>query len=510
MPRPIAQLVLIALTTSMVAQSPLTTTFTGASLGGAGGAIYFDITVNSTVTVTGLDLNDNMFSGFPGGLRVWTCPTTRIGQQTNRSAWTLVATGACTSRGVGMPTPVLLSSFVLPAGSHGMALEGDDFFGNACTPANGTNQTCANADMAISCGEVAWPPFTTLLPGQQVVNMNLYYSLGERYGHGCYDASASFYELFADNFDLGGNATGTSSIRLHYTGSSYQVGRGSNAFFVPVSQNMALRQRVELPLPFALPYPGGTTSILLMDFRGVISPVFGNSYQTLPGVPAALAGEPRWMVCWRDIDPSPGTTNFDVDPAGNAVYCSWIGVPNSQGTIANTFQAAFFANGDVEYRWRGMDPAGTTLVGWTPAHFALDPGGRDISATMPFVTAATDRPALAIGIGARLVLGSAPNLVLSSLPAGCTMAAAILSFVQRDPGIDLAGLGMPGCAQYVGFDVVRILPIRGDTASQPLPIPNVQSLVGLRLFAQGVAVAPGQNALGVVTAHGLQLVIDHP
>ena len=509
MPRPVTPIVLATLATSMAAQSPLTTTFTGSNLGGIGGAIYFDITVNSTVTVTGLDLNDNMFA-FPGGVDVWTCPTSRIGQQTNRSAWTLVATGACISHGPGMPTPILISPFVLPAGSHGMALVADEFFGHACTPANGTNQTYANADLTISCGEVAWPPFTTLLPGQQVVNMNLYYTPGEHYGHGCYDAFGSFYELFNGSFDLGGSATATNSIRLHHTGSGYQVVPGSNAFFTPASPNMSLRQRAQLPLPFVLPYPGGTTSMLVMDFRGVISPVLGNSYQTLPGVQAALAGEPRWMVCWRDIDTFPGTTNFDVDPAGNAVYCSWIGVPNFQGALPNTFQAAFFAGGDVEYRWRGMDPAGTTLVGWTPAHFALDPGSRDLSASMPFSTA-VDRPATTIGISARPVIGTAPDLAITSLPAGAMLAAAILSLAPHDPGIELAPLGMPGCAQYVGLDAATILPISGGAAANlPLPLPNDATLVGLPLFAQGAAFASGQNALGVVASGGLRLVIGHP
>ncbi|HLQ36901.1 MAG TPA: hypothetical protein VK348_03805, partial [Planctomycetota bacterium] len=135
------------------------------------------------------------------------------------------------------------------------------------------------------------------------------------------------------------------------------------------------------------------------------------------------------------------------------------------------------------------------------------PGNRDISTTLPFVLQAIDRLATTIELDARPAIGTAPNLVLGSFPVGSTIAAAVLSFVRHDPGIDLAGLGMPGCSQYVGLDAVTMLPVGGASASLPLPIPNLQALVGLHVFAQGAVLAPGQNALGVVSSRGLQLVI---
>jgi hypothetical protein len=488
-------------------QSPLRTPFNGQPLGSSGGNVYFDITVNTTITVTGLELNINQTANAVGAIDVWTCPGTFVGHETNQAFWTRVSGGTGTSRGLGVPTPVGIAPFVLTPGTYGMALQTLGFFAHAYTAGNGANQTIANAEVSVHGGDSTNFPFAVLNPGPWVVNMNLFYSLGEHYGHGCYDSFRTFYESFANGFDLGGSATATSSMRLTFTGASYVVAPGSNAFFTPASPNLHDQTTATLPLPFTLPYPGGSTTHVIMDYRGVLSPTAGNSYLTRPEVQAMLSGQPRWMPCWRDINPFFGSTNFDVDPSGNAAYCSWIAVPNFQGSIPNTFQVAFFANGDIEYRWQGMDPGGETLVGWSPGSGALDPGSRDLSASMPLVTQAIDRLATTIELSARPAIGTAPNLVIGSLPAGAALAAVILGFVQHDPGLDLAGLGMPGCAQYVSLDAATVLQNTGGAAVQTLLIPNAQSLVGLQLFAQGAAFAPGQNTFGLVASRGLHLTI---
>jgi hypothetical protein len=499
---------LVALGTALAAaQSPLRTPFNGQPLGGSGGNIYFDITVNTTITVTGLELNINQTANAVGAIDVWTCPGTFAGHETSQAFWTRVSGGTGTSRGLGVPTPIGIAPFVLTPGTYGMAFQTSGFFAHAYTAGTGANQTIANAEVSVHCGDSSNFPFAVLNPGPWVVNMNLSYSLGEHYGHGCYDSFRSVYESFTGAFDLGGSATATNSMRLVFTGTSYVLTSGSNAFFTPTSPNLHDQTTVTLTLPFALPYPGGTTTHVGMDYRGVLSPTPGNSYLTRPEVQAMLSGQPRWMPCWRDINPFFGSTNFDVDPSGSTAYCSWIAVPNFQGAIPNTFQVAFFANGDVEYRWQGMDPGGDTLVGWSPGLGALDPGSRDLSASLPLATQAVDRRATTIELMARPAIGSAPGFVLGSFPAGTAVAAAVLSFLRRDPGLDLAPLGMPGCAQYVGLDASLLLPITGGNAALALPLPNDATLVGRDLFAQGAAFAPAANALGVAASAGLRITI---
>jgi hypothetical protein len=137
----------------------------------------------------------------------------------------------------------------------------------------------------------------------------------------------------------------------------------------------------------------------------------------------------------------------------------------------------------------------------------LNPGSRDLSATMPFVTAAIDLLAPDVELSARPAIGTSRVLGLHSLPAGSSLAALVLSFSQQSPGIDLAGIGMPGCAQYVGLDATALLPVNAAAANLQLSIPNAQPLVGLVLFAQGAAFAPGLNPAGIVASRGLRLVI---
>jgi hypothetical protein len=105
------------------------------------------------------------------------------------------------------------------------------------------------------------------------------------------------------------------------------------------------------------------------------------------------------------------------------------------------------------------------------------------------------------------VLGNVANLVTSNLPGGSLVGAQILGFGQYPLGIDLTGLGMPGCFQYVTPDSVQFFLTAGPTATSILSIPNDLSYLGVVINGQSLMFAPGINPLGAVSSNGLHLTI---
>lgn len=77
-----------------------------------------------------------------------------------------------------------------------------------------------------------------------------------------------------------------------------------------------------------------------------------------------------------------------------------------------------------------------------------------------------------------------------------------------NPGIDLTGLGMPGCFSYTSFDLgmFTTLPVVAGTGSFPLPIPLNSALAGTSLATQSVSLSLA-TPLSLAAGNGLQFVI---
>jgi hypothetical protein len=336
------------------------------------------------------------------------------------------------------------------------------------------------------------------------------------YGTGCYSRARSYYEDFANTaaFDLG-NTNPVTTVQHLFLGNAYLMLAAPTAWHAPTGTNLGLTDDSEITqtLPFTFPYPGGTTTQLAICSNGFISPGLSNGSSYTPDINAWLTGNPRYCVYWHDLVPS-GSNNvfFDSDPVNGVVYVTWSGVPTYSGGGSNTFQAAFFATGFVEYRYQSTSGQASTsvdvMVGWSPGVASRNPGSRDISATMPFQTDATDSLPLALASSARPVLGTTINLLTSQIPVGTPAGALIFSFAQHNPGLDLASLGMPGCLQYVGLDVTVVFVGSGTTNSRPVAIPSSPIHAGSHVYCQSATFSPGVNALGVLASNGLNLKLD--
>ena len=193
-----------------VGSGDLTTLFAGGNGGGAGGAIYFDVTAIADVTLTALDLHTGETGAFT--VDVYAIPDgTYIGNENNAGAWTLVATGSGDGQGAGTPSLATLDSSVsLTSGTtYGMALVLSSEHGHDYTNGDGTNQNYANDELSFSGGSATNAPFTGTVFNPRVFNGRFYYD---------YQAMVA-----AENFDFDCSYLGVNNIEVTVTDSSGNV-----------------------------------------------------------------------------------------------------------------------------------------------------------------------------------------------------------------------------------------------------------------------------------------------
>ena len=273
---------------------------------------------------------------------------------------------------------------------------------------------------------------------------------------------------------------------------------------------------VTLSQPF--PHTTGTTTSLAVCSNGYVSVATGNGTAYTP-TPGTLLGAPQtgWWT-QHDFNPAAaGSGQVKFEQIGGIAYVTWDNVYDFGGTTAansNTMQYQFDCNSGIVHMIYGtMSSLGSTgfLVGYSPGGASLDPGNTDLSVALPgsLNLVGTDMAALAMATSARPRIGTTLNITTSNILPGTFLGATLLGFGQINPGVDLAFLGAPGCAQYLNPSTQIIFVSTGTSYNQPLTIPNNPSYVGLTLYGQGAAFTSGLNSLGVVLSNGITMVIGN-
>ena len=542
----------LAVASIAAAQSPLTTLTGGTNQGNTGNNIFFDLTVNSTITITQIDFlcGANTVAGTGGGLEILLGPTSYVGNTLNSALWTPVVTlnnltvAPSTMTNAMLPTP-----FALGPGNYGVALRSiacnhGYTNGVTCTsttvPGSCSNSLFSTAELTLRAGANQNTPWITGLNQPRIFNGAIHYTPGgtpiavaswQTFGPGCYANYHSIYERYLNpstSYDLG-NANGTNALRFTFTGTGYVVGpfqNGTGTFFTPTgaATNLALGddQELNVALPFQVPFPTPNgplvASAVDVSSNGCVSPNGPNGVGAAPTNTLFLAGNARWAN-WYDFDPSTGgQVNTEIDPGNGSFVISWIGVPdfNVVGS-SNTWQIALFNTGDVEMRWQAMSHATggvqQAMVGWTPGGLGLlDPLDTDLSAIAApgYQLGPIERHALTLGMSARPVLGTNPNFETSNIAPNTILSATLFGFGNFVPPFDLTGFQMPGCFGNVDFfnaftGPLVIGPV-GQT-SQAFPIPMSVSYNGVLVYAQSASLTPGINTGGVATSNGVRMLV---
>lgn len=335
------------------------------------------------------------------------------------------------------------------------------------------------------------------------------------YGSGCYTSYRSFYEQFPGAVDLAGTASSTSTLAMAPNGAGYTVSAGPNAWFTPTSANLGLTDdslSSARTLPFSFPFPGGSTTSLRVCSNGFVW-LNGTSTDTdyTPTVAELCANPARLAALWTDLNPATaGTVHYDVDPSNSAVYCTWLAVPayGSTGTAGNSFQIVLRSSGAVELRYRQLasTPAGA-LVGWSPGNGAVEPPARDLSLAMPFATGA-DAAGLTFTPNNRPVVGTTLQMTIGNIPAGTVFGGVFLGWSQVPAGIDLAGIGMPGCSRYCSQEFAYTVMAASPSHVFQFGVPAGATWHGIRMFAQAATLSTGFNSLGALSSNGIELLFN--
>lgn len=531
-----------------------------------GFATLFDLNNNGAISISRVDMNlynDGSVNldqrGNVAVAEIWTCATTRVGNELVASAWTLAGSGTLTVAGfnedsiASFPTPV-----TIPAGTYGVAVNI-----KACSP----TLSAASANVA-NCGPlnplVILPTVQPNVPlgatdqfmvlsntvtqrdftfsgvgASHGCNIEIHYtpaaSAGyvQKYGDGCYSKPPSWYEFFNVTTTPGTFDISNSGIQCVPNGSSYIVAQGVAAITPPLSTSLTTTTPAvgnnddglyaAITLPWSFPYangstPGSTTQIMI-GTNGIVflSGTATNSFGAYPGVTSWLNDLPSIAPAYGDWDATGasgaiGGIYYDVDPSNTKVYITWQGLPEwvptlpSTGTV--TCQLVMHSSGLIEmiYGTVAQATAGCPIItGFTPGNGAGNPGNRDLAvagAVLGFTSGDGSVPAI-LGMDARPIIGTTPNLVTSNVKPTTLFTILVVGFSAVTPGADLSGFGMPGCFQYVAPAITNGSFFNNGVALTPLGIPNNPSYVGINIRAQSAPFQSGENPAGILTSNAL-------
>lgn len=548
-------LLAVAAISSVATSQTLATLVGGTNQGNVGNIIWFDLQINTTVTISSLTMlcGATTVSSAIGNCDVYLGPSSYISNTLTPGLWTIAATtgAVMTVAPSVIATANLAVPLCLAAGSYGVGLKSSGFChgytnGLTCTsttvPGACSNSLFSNAQMSLRGGANQNVGFSSALNTPRIFNGSITYTLGgvpsviaswQKYGKGCYSFFNSFMENYPNpstSFDLGNAGGGTNSLHMGFAGTGYNVGAFNTAgtFYTPTAAAVNLGMltngstaTVTLPWFLVYPLPIGpqVTQTLQVFDNGCITP--SSSPQTIPASPTVatfLSGMPRWCT-WFDFDPSlnlaTGAITYEADPSGLVAYVTWANIPTvALAASLNTFQFAFFANGDVEYRWQAMNTAqgGTypALCGWTPGGGVVNPGDIDISLlATPFTTGPTDNPPLDLALSIRPQLGTTPGFITSNIPAGTVFGVLLIGFVPVIPGLELSIVGAPNCYQNIDLNsaINNLFFVVGTSTTFPFGIPNLPSFNGIQLIGQSATFTAGYNSLGLILSNGVRMTI---
>jgi hypothetical protein len=170
-------LVLAALLGASAPAQSLTTLFAWDNGRSPGCTVFFDINVTNPagMRITSFDVNVSEAASTPFTIDVYVTPNTYVGNDLTPGVWVKVASGSGLTAGVNNPSPADTNDFLLPAGSHGIAI----YYPNTnvrYTNGTGSNQMYSNNDATLTLGIARSTLFGGTLFNPRVWNGTIHYA----------------------------------------------------------------------------------------------------------------------------------------------------------------------------------------------------------------------------------------------------------------------------------------------------------------------------------------------
>ena len=564
-------MVVAALATTVCAQSSLDVSPTAGVPGqllsfSSSGVNFYDLTVGTTITLQALELPTFSQAGDEGVLNFYMTdgqtPATRthVGNETDATQWTLMSSGRFVSPGLALVGQSCQApGVVIQPGTYGIAIEHVDVVSSFVGVT--AFQTFSDANVTIENGTAQSSPFSSTPQGAfsfQGVSyagtqsrVRLVYSVGsvphacaevDNYGRGCYEVSASPYQLF-DDASAAQSALEGRSLRflINQSGTGYTLeSAGVGTFIppglagvpinqVPAGDNTEHAITTAVPIHYPTEFGLQSTNSLYIHTNGYLSVNASNNglsaQNFIPAMrPFLDAPQTAWWS-WHDFNPTEvgsGKIVWEQDPVTQRVHVTWDGVESYPDDPANpnpsTVQFQFDGAGNVTILWVDVDGTGgspqfggdKTLIGFSPGGADSPDGGAfDVTALGGLAVSMPERWALKLEASDLPLLGTQIDLVTSN-ETSQSIGAMFFGSVQLPLGTSLAPFGMPGCLAYV--DAVAAVPsvitnLQPGGMSVPLVIPAVPGLAGLEFVGQSIWLDGNANALGAVVSDGLLLTL---
>ncbi len=505
--------------------------------------VFFDMTVNTTITLQGITYNGYTPVGNSGSIDIWlTNPgtTTYVGNELNAALWSLTASGPTVYPATpAVPSACFTTGATLQPGTYGVAVRYNGV-GPLFYLGNGTNQAFSNAELSVTAGATQYSAFTAGAATPYVFSGTLFYGLGavphncatkSEYGSGCYSTSGSFWQRWTTAGATAAALNGR-TLTLANTGSGYLVTPGVGVTYVapsgtatslPTSSN----GEAVVPLPSPLVHPGGVANALYVSVNGFVSDAPNatppGSLSNLPNSGGLLnSAATMWALAWHDFTTAEvGSGLIKYEQVGTLFLITWHGVESWPGTVLNpsTLQIQFdLANGNVNYVWVTMDAVGGsayydyTLVGFSVGGVSPKVAATDITTLTSLVLTAPEVLPVTLVASAQPVLGTSINLTTSNEGVPGLGVNFLGTVAIPAPGFDLGILGAPGCAALIDpnaavGNLISNLGAPLPTMTVAFPIPLNPGLAGLVIVSQSVFLDAAANPFGLKSSNGVSMTL---
>lgn len=505
--------------------------------------VFFDMTVNTTVTFQGLTYNGYTPVGNSGSIEMWltnTGTTTHVGNETNAAVWSLAAGGPTVyPETPALPSACFTTGAVVQPGTYGVAIRYNGV-GPLFYLGNGTNQNFANSELSVTAGSTQYSAFTAAPATPYVFTGTLYYGLGAvphncatkaNYGAGCYATTGSFWQRFVTASSTAGALNGR-RLTMTFTGAGYIVNQGTTATYIPPTAAATSLPPVNngeaaVPLPTPFVHPGGVATTLYVHSNGFVSDgpnaAPPGALSNLPHEGGLLnAGPTMWALAWHDFNPAEaGSGLVKHEQVGNLFVITYDNVESWPNTVLNpsTLQIQFdLVTFEVHYVWQTIDATGGspyydgTVVGFSVGGASPNLGPTNVTTLSNLLLQAPEVLPLTLTASAPPVLGTSIDLTTSNeILQGLGVNFLGLTGIPA-PGFDLGIIGGPGCVALVDVatavgNLISNLGAPLPSMTVTLPIPLTSSLAGAIVYSQSVFLDAAANPLGLKTSNAASLTL---
>jgi hypothetical protein len=475
-------LLVLALSAAAVqAQTPskLTTLFASNNNGSDGGMVYFDIDVKKPLRLIGIESNLDDPANTPVSIQVYRCRNSYVGNESNASAWNLVARDDGNSLSAGQDQPTLFklrNPLTLAPGQFGLAIEVTGL-GHRYTNGNGSNQNYADANISLTLGAASNTPFGATVFNPRVWNGSL---------------------IYTDAVQAAASSFGTGSSTARARSNPLPIGPFARTFSADLSRGFYFQAPVAMKIE-GLRVPNEAKQ-----------PQQAIALFTLPSAPPAFSPGPP--IGLKEL------LFFQEGAAAGQILKPTLPIEIQAGSWVGVFGAGQAPGSSTMYSSYGAANVPSNVLGKSVVLRRLIYQG-SMAGLKTFKGPVSSEDRSPIGRVELFVTGQ-PNPVPSLITNG-------LPVLGKTPEFELDG-GIPGLQfGFINVSLKRLpgstglptpfgrllivpsflfqFPIPGGTGKFPLPLPNDSNFAGLEFHSQALVLDLTNNVFGMSNGESWRL-----